>query len=337
MVDDKRLGVTMTEIVKADRAADGGNGDARAHPRPARRRSRPPRASRWRAARGSPMPTTSRRRWRGCAPTRARPRAVRREARHRRLVGGAGGRAHRVPVVACGVGADADAAVRAIRAGAREYLPLPPDAELIAAVLAAAGGESHALIARDPAMEAAVRRAEQVAGADASVLITGESGTGKEVLARHIHRRSRRAGGAVRLGELRRDPGEPARKRAVRPREGRLHRRGRAPHRQVRGGRRRHAAARRDQRDGPAPAGQAAARAAGARDRPRRRQRAGQGQHPPPRHHQPRPRRRGRARQIPRGPVFPPQRGRRCASRRCASGPATSSCWPSISRANTPR
>ena len=101
-----------------------------------------------------------------------------------------------VPVVACGTDADATAAVAAIRAGAREFLPLPPDPELIAAILAAAAGESHALIVRDPAMAAAVRRAEQVAGAEASVLITGESGTGKEVLARHIHRRSRRAGGA---------------------------------------------------------------------------------------------------------------------------------------------
>ena len=101
-----------------------------------------------------------------------------------------------VPVVACGSGTDPDAAVAAIRAGAREFLPLPPDPELIAAILEAAAGESHALIVRDPAMAAAVRRAEQVAGAEASVLITGESGTGKEVLARHIHRRSRRAGGA---------------------------------------------------------------------------------------------------------------------------------------------
>ena len=101
-----------------------------------------------------------------------------------------------VPVVACGTGDDPAAAVRAIRDGAREFLPLPPDPELIAAILEAAAGDGHALIVRDPAMAATVRRAEQVAGSEASVLIQGESGTGKEVIARHIHRRSRRAGGA---------------------------------------------------------------------------------------------------------------------------------------------
>ncbi|MBN9511721.1 MAG: sigma-54-dependent Fis family transcriptional regulator [Alphaproteobacteria bacterium] len=100
-----------------------------------------------------------------------------------------------VPVVACGVNADAEAAVRAIRAGAREFLPLPPDAELIAALLASVSDDASELIVGDPRMQATVRRAEQVAAAEASVLITGESGTGKEVLARHIHRRSRRAAG----------------------------------------------------------------------------------------------------------------------------------------------
>ena len=100
-----------------------------------------------------------------------------------------------VPVVACGTQADSQAAIRAIREGAREFLPLPPDPDLIAAILQAASGESHAVVARDPVMLATLRRAEQVATAEASVLITGESGTGKEVLARHIHRSSRRAGG----------------------------------------------------------------------------------------------------------------------------------------------
>ena len=100
-----------------------------------------------------------------------------------------------VPVVACGTGTDPDVAAQAIRAGAREFLPLPPDPDLIAAILEAAAGESHAMVARDPAMAATIRRAEQVAASEASVLVSGESGTGKEVLARHIHRRSRRSGG----------------------------------------------------------------------------------------------------------------------------------------------
>lgn len=99
------------------------------------------------------------------------------------------------PVVACGIGNDVQAAVAAIRAGAKEYLPLPPDSDLIAAMLEAVGAESHALIHRDPVMRASVKRAEQVAASEASILIAGESGTGKEVLARHIHRKSKRAAG----------------------------------------------------------------------------------------------------------------------------------------------
>jgi DNA-binding NtrC family response regulator len=98
-----------------------------------------------------------------------------------------------VPVVACGIGSDAGAAVRAIKAGAKEYIPLPPDAQLIAAVLEAIANESHALIYRDPAMAGVLRIADQIAPSDASVLITGESGTGKEIMARYLHRKSRRS------------------------------------------------------------------------------------------------------------------------------------------------
>src|SRR3954466_12626215 len=97
------------------------------------------------------------------------------------------------PIVACGVTNDARAAVDAIHAGAKEYIPLPPDPELIAAVLAAVANDSRELIYRDEAMARVVKLAQQIAGSDASVMITGESGTGKEVLARYVHSRSARA------------------------------------------------------------------------------------------------------------------------------------------------
>ncbi len=96
------------------------------------------------------------------------------------------------PIVACGVQSDPDTAVAAIRAGAKEYIPLPPDAELIAAVLAAVAEEQTSVIFRDPIMAGVLKLADQIAPSDASVLITGESGTGKEVLARYVHSKSRR-------------------------------------------------------------------------------------------------------------------------------------------------
>src|SRR5207244_3049333 len=98
-----------------------------------------------------------------------------------------------VPIVACGISNDSRAAVAAIRAGAKEYIPLPPDPELIAAVLAAVANDSRDLVYRDEAMAKVIKLAQQIAGSDASVMITGESGTGKEVLARYVHTRSNRA------------------------------------------------------------------------------------------------------------------------------------------------
>ena len=98
----------------------------------------------------------------------------------------------RTPIVACGTSTDARAAVAAIQAGAREYVPLPPDPELIAAVLEAVAADQSSLIWKDPAMERVVQLAAQIARSDAPVLVTGESGTGKEVIARYLHQKSLR-------------------------------------------------------------------------------------------------------------------------------------------------
>ncbi|MBS8275577.1 sigma-54-dependent Fis family transcriptional regulator [Thalassospira tepidiphila] len=98
-----------------------------------------------------------------------------------------------VPVVACGIGNDVNGAVNAIKAGAQEFIPLPPEADLIAAIFEAVTEESHALIHRDARMAETLRLANQVANSSASILITGESGTGKEIISRYVHRKSNRA------------------------------------------------------------------------------------------------------------------------------------------------
>ncbi len=100
-----------------------------------------------------------------------------------------------IPVVACGTSNNPKLAVQAIKSGAKEYVPMPPDAELIGAVLATVSIKKHDLIYKDAAMSSVVAMAEQIAKSEASVLITGESGTGKEIIARHIHANSNRATG----------------------------------------------------------------------------------------------------------------------------------------------
>lgn len=98
-----------------------------------------------------------------------------------------------VPVVACGVNVRPEAAAGAIRAGAKEFIPLPADAELMAAVLEAVSDDERPMVARDKSMLAVVELANRIAPSEASVLITGESGVGKEVMARYLHRKSKRA------------------------------------------------------------------------------------------------------------------------------------------------
>ncbi|MDR2416669.1 MAG: sigma-54 dependent transcriptional regulator [Holosporales bacterium] len=98
-----------------------------------------------------------------------------------------------VPVIACGEKGDAQAAVRSIKAGAKEYIPLPPEPEFIAAILESIMQDDSAPIAKDPIFKKVLSVAAHIAPSEASVLITGESGTGKEVLARYIQKKSRRA------------------------------------------------------------------------------------------------------------------------------------------------
>ena len=214
------------------------------------------------------------------------------------------------PVIACGRDVDAEAAVRAVRAGAKDFLPLPPDRRPHRRHARSGGGRAPG--------SAGPPRPGHGGGA-------GAGGAARPVGCRHPHHRRERhrQGGAgaarprpepararaVRGAELRGAAGEPAGKRAVRPREGRLHRRDRRPQGQVRAGRRRHLAARRGGRDGPAPPGQAAPRHPGARGGQARRHPPRARRRPHPRRHQPRPDGRGARRPLPGGPVLPPQRG----------------------------
>lgn len=100
-----------------------------------------------------------------------------------------------IPVVACGIDNDAASAVAAIKAGAKEYVPLPPNAELIAAVLEAVTEDKRPMISDDPAIRSVLEMADQVAPSNASILISGDSGTGKELMARYIHQKSLRKNG----------------------------------------------------------------------------------------------------------------------------------------------
>jgi two-component system, response regulator FlrC len=98
-----------------------------------------------------------------------------------------------IPVVAAGFDHNTDEAVNAIKAGAKEYLSLPPDEELIAAILSHLTHESKMIMGTSKVMKNIYALIAKVAPSNANILITGESGTGKEVFSRYLHAQSRRA------------------------------------------------------------------------------------------------------------------------------------------------
>lgn len=93
-----------------------------------------------------------------------------------------------MPVLACGVGASAEAAVAAVRAGARDFVPLPPTRALISAILQDIVERPAALTGRDPQFVQAVHLGVRLAASARAMLILGEPGTGKQLLAWHVHR-----------------------------------------------------------------------------------------------------------------------------------------------------
>ncbi|MBV8254462.1 MAG: sigma-54-dependent Fis family transcriptional regulator [Chitinophaga sp.] len=104
---------------------------------------------------------------------------------------------------------DVEMAVRAIKAGATDFVLKPWENEKLLATIQAAYNKhtaantkpglppqqqanSNMLIGKSPAMLEVLETVSRVAGTDANILILGENGTGKDMLARHIHQLSHR-------------------------------------------------------------------------------------------------------------------------------------------------
>ncbi len=111
-----------------------------------------------------------------------------------------------IPVVILTAHGTIPEAVAATRKGVFGFLTKPFDGKVLLETVAdalrlssvpgAAEDWRADIITRSPLMEDVLQQAHRVAGTNASVCIYGPSGTGKELLARAIHRASRRADAA---------------------------------------------------------------------------------------------------------------------------------------------
>ena len=180
------------------------------------------------------------------------------------------------------------------------------------------------VVGQSDAIQALRGMIRRLAPMPSTVLIQGESGTGKEVAARALHQLSPRASRPFVAVNCAAMAAGAARVRALRPREGRVHRRLRGAQRALRLRAGRHALSRRDRRAAAGDPDQAAARAGGSARAAGGLQPRGAGRRAHRRRHQPPSRGRGRRGPLPRGPLLPPRRGDACACRRCASGRRTS-------------
>jgi two-component system nitrogen regulation response regulator GlnG len=112
-----------------------------------------------------------------------------------------------LPVIIMTAYSDLDSAVSAFQGGAFEYLPKPFDVDHAVALIRramvqaptapvdAAIGDAAEMLGQAPAMQEVFRAIGRLSQSSVTVLITGESGTGKELVARALHRHSRRAPG----------------------------------------------------------------------------------------------------------------------------------------------
>jgi DNA-binding NtrC family response regulator len=116
-----------------------------------------------------------------------------------------------IPILMISGHASIEDAVRAINNGATDFLEKPLSRERVLVTvrnaverralsarlraLEAAEGADDEMVGGSPAIQEVREKIAKVAGTSVRVLVTGESGTGKELVARAIHRSSKRANG----------------------------------------------------------------------------------------------------------------------------------------------
>jgi len=130
------------------------------------------------------------------------------------LCRGIGDRRPDVPVIVMTAYGSFDAAVEAIRSGAYDFVTKPFDLDVVALSIERAIRHRHLrdevrrlrlaisesqhfenVIGSSRAMQGVYDLLTRLSDSDATVMVSGESGTGKEIVARALHKRSRRSEG----------------------------------------------------------------------------------------------------------------------------------------------